>query len=93
MKRRQFISLGIAPTAWPLAARAQQSAMPIVGFLSARAREESAHLAEAFRVGLAENGYSEGLDVAIEYRWGAASRRDSPSIITASITHSRRSPE
>jgi ABC-type uncharacterized transport system substrate-binding protein len=81
LKRREFITLiGGTAAAWPLAARAQQAAIPVVGFMSSRAPEDSAHLLAAFRQGLVENGFIEGQNVAIEFRWARGQYQRLPAL-------------
>src|SRR5215831_11175153 len=86
MNRRAFVALlGGAAAVWPLAARAQQPAMPVVGFLRSTTATSAAHLVAAFRQGLNEVGFVEPQSVAIDYRWADNQNDRLPGLVAEMV--------
>ncbi len=86
LKRREFVTLLGSAATWPLVARAQQSALPVIGFMSSRSPEDSMTVLTAFRSGLGEGGLIEGKNVAIEFRWARGDYGRLPALAAELVT-------
>jgi putative tryptophan/tyrosine transport system substrate-binding protein len=87
MRRREFLSVLGAATVWPFTIRAQQPAKPVIGFVSSRSPEESAAEVAGFQQGLAQTGYIERQNVAIEWRWAENHYERLPALVADLVTH------
>src|SRR5262249_40197971 len=87
LRRRDFIPLLGGAAAWPITARAQQAAVPVIGFLSGRSPSESAYALAAFHQGLKQGGYVERQNVAIEYRWAEGQYDRLPALVGDLLRH------
>jgi putative ABC transport system substrate-binding protein len=83
MKRREFITLLGGVAAWPITARAQQRAMPVIGFLHSASSESRREQVVAYREGLNEGGFVEGRNASIEYRWAENQYHKLPELLAA----------
>src|SRR5689334_25208412 len=81
MRRREFITLLVSATSWPVAARAQQPGIPVIGFLSGRSQDEASGDTAAFHQGLKEMGYIGGSNVTVEYRWAEGRNELLPGLV------------
>ncbi len=86
MRRREFVTALGTAIAWPLAARAQQDRVPTVGYLNSAREQQYTHLTAAFRKGLAEGGFTEGRNVAVEYRWAEGDYIRLPALAADLVT-------
>jgi putative ABC transport system substrate-binding protein len=90
MRRRDFVTLlGGATVAWPLSARAQQTAMPVIGYLSSYSADTNQKFTQAFRQGLNDSGFVEGHDLTIEYRWAEEGHYDRLPMMAADLVGQR----